>query len=99
MRSNLTRAAEGFEAVKGSDVLLAIELAAPGLAYDRGLKARLYARQGVNELWVIAAERRRRFARTDPRSAGWLTIVETGPEEAAPTRAAPLGFSTRLGSV
>ena len=45
-----------LEEVKGSDILLAIEVAATSLAYDRGLKARLYARHGVNELWVIDAD-------------------------------------------
>ncbi len=44
-----------LEEVKGSDILLAIEVAATSLAYDRGLKARLYARHGVNELWVVDA--------------------------------------------
>jgi Uma2 family endonuclease len=47
-----------LEEVKGSDIWLAIEVAATSLAYDGGLKARLYARYGVNELWVIDAERR-----------------------------------------
>ena len=46
-----------LEEVKGSDILLAIEVAVTSLGYDRGLKARLYAHHGVNELWVIDAER------------------------------------------
>src|SRR5690606_39251804 len=46
------------EDVKGSDVILAIEVAASSIAYDRGLKARIYARHGVGELWVVDAASR-----------------------------------------
>jgi Uma2 family endonuclease len=55
-----------LEEVKGSDILLAIEVALTSLAYDRGLKARLYASHGVNELWVIDADRRRTFVHSSP---------------------------------
>ena len=51
-----------LEEVKGSDILLAIEVALTSLAYDRGLKAQLYARHGFNELWVIDAARRVTFS-------------------------------------
>ena len=46
------------EDVQGSDVLLAIEVADTSIAYDRGLKARIYARHGVQELWVVDAASR-----------------------------------------
>ena len=87
-----------LEDVKGSDILLAIEVAATSLAYDRGLKARLYARHGVNELWVIDAERQRTFIHSGPGPAGWRTIVERGREEALTFAALP-GFSVQLGSI
>ena len=87
-----------LEAVKGSDILLAIEVAVTSLAYDRGLKARLYARHGVNELWVIDAERRRTFVHSGPGSAGWRTITERGRDEALTLAALP-GFSAQLGSI
>jgi len=48
-----------LEEVKGTDIVLAIEVALTSLTYDRGLKAQLYARHGVQELWVIDASRRR----------------------------------------
>src|SRR5271154_5570168 len=69
-----------LEDVKGSDILLAIEVAATSLAYDRGLKARLYARHGVNELWGTDAARRRTFVHSGPGPAGWRTILEGGRE-------------------
>src|SRR5208282_5087505 len=55
-----------LEAVKGVDILLAAEVALTSLDYDRSLKARLYARHGVNELWVIDAARRRTFVHGGP---------------------------------
>src|SRR5277367_6710284 len=74
-----------LEDVKGSDILLAIEVAPTSLAYDRGL----YARHGVNELWVIEAERRRTFIHSGPGPAGWRTIVERGRDEALTLAALP----------
>ncbi|HEY3622778.1 MAG TPA: Uma2 family endonuclease [Roseiarcus sp.] len=87
-----------LEDVKGSDILLTIEVVATSLAYDRGLKARLYARHGVNELWVIEAERRRTFIHSGPGPAGWRTIVERGRDEALTLAALP-GLSAQLGLI
>ncbi len=41
------------EDVLGHHILLAIKVAGSSLGYDRGLKARIYAKHGVRELWVI----------------------------------------------
>jgi Uma2 family endonuclease len=87
-----------LEDVKGPDILLAIEVAATSLGYDRGLKAQLYARYGVCELWVIDAARRATFVHQDPQPNGWRSIVERSPEEALTHPALP-GFSVRLGTV
>jgi Uma2 family endonuclease len=87
-----------LEDVKGSDILLAIEVAVTSLAYDRGLKARLYALHGVNELWVIDAERRRAFVYREPGPAGWRTMAERGRDEALTLAALP-GFSAELGAI
>jgi Uma2 family endonuclease len=95
MRANLTRAAEGFDR---RSFTVAEKVAVTSLAYDRNLKARLYARHGVNELWVIDAERRRTFVHSSPAPAGWRTIVERSSDEALALPALP-GFSARLGSI
>ncbi len=87
-----------LEDVKGRDILLAIEVAATSLAYDRGLKAELYARYGVNELWVIDAARRATFVHQGPEARGWRSIVERGPDEALTFAALP-GFSARLATI
>jgi Uma2 family endonuclease len=39
-----------------SDVLLVIEVADTTLRYDRGVKAALYARHGIPELWIVDLE-------------------------------------------
>jgi Uma2 family endonuclease len=36
-----------------SDILLAVEIAQSSLAYDRGIKADLYARRHVAEYWIV----------------------------------------------
>jgi len=87
-----------LEEVKGSDILLAIEVALTSLDYDRGLKARLYARHGFNEFWVIDAARRRTFIHSGSGADRWRSIVERGPEAALTFAALPC-FSVRLESI
>ncbi len=58
-----------LEQVKGADIVLAIEVALTSLAYDRGLKAQLYARHEVRELWVIDAKERRTHIHTACKAA------------------------------
>ena len=87
-----------LEEVKGSDILLSIEVALTSLPYDRGLKAALYARHGFKELWVIDAANRRTFVHQGPKSGGWRSIAERGPEGALTLPALP-GFSIRLGDI
>ncbi len=87
-----------LEDVKGRDILLAIEVAATSLAYDRGLKAELYARYGVNELWVVDAARRAAFVHQGPEAGSWRSIVERPPEESLTLAALP-DFSIRLATV
>ena len=87
-----------LEDVKGSDILLAIEVAATSLAYDRGLKAQLYARYDVRELWVVDAARRTTFIHQDPEGGRWRSIVERGSDEPLTHPVLP-GFSLRLSTV
>lgn len=68
------------EDVRGTDVLLAIEIAGASLGYDRGLKARLYAKHGVHELWVVEAETRVAWVHLDPQPDGnWGRIERAEP--------------------
>ncbi|MGB8277799.1 MAG: Uma2 family endonuclease [Methylovirgula sp.] len=69
-----------LEEVKGPDILLAIEVALTSLAFDRGLKASLYAHYGVRELWVVDAAARITFMHKGPSEKGWGEIIEKGPD-------------------
>ncbi|MDJ0448065.1 Uma2 family endonuclease [Methylocystis sp. JR02] len=81
--------------VRGPDILLAIEVAASSLAYDLNLKAKLYARHGVREYWVIDANERVAFVHLGPSETGWGSVTRKGPEEALRSAAVP-AFTFRL---
>ena len=87
-----------LESVKGSDIVLAIEVALTSLAYDRGLKSRLYARHGVHEFWVVDAAERRTFVHTRPSGEAWGSLIERGPTDTLSHPALP-GFAIRLADV
>ena len=74
------------EDVSGSDVLLAIEVAASSMAYDRGLKASIYARHGVGELWVVDAATRETWVHRQPGADGQWGNIE---RQAAQTEVSP----------
>jgi Uma2 family endonuclease len=69
------------EDVKGSDLLLAIEVAASSMPYDRGLKAKVYARHSVGELWVVDAVSRETWVHRQPNADGQRGSVERVPAE------------------
>lgn len=75
-----------LEQVKGSD------------PYDRGLKARIYARHGVRELWVIDANERRTFVHTEPSGEAWRTVRTLEPDADLRIEALP-DFSARLSEI
>jgi Uma2 family endonuclease len=84
-----------LETVKGADIVLAIEVAATSLAYDREYKAGLYARHKFQEYWVVDANARRTFQFASPRGKGWRRRDERGPDDVLTHPALP-GFSIRL---
>jgi Uma2 family endonuclease len=88
----------GFAQLGSGEARLVIEVAATTLTYDKGLKARLYARHRVKELWVIDANERVAWVHTGPRGDTWSSIVERGPNDALTTPALP-GLSIRLAEI
>ncbi|HUI94705.1 MAG TPA: Uma2 family endonuclease [Xanthobacteraceae bacterium] len=84
--------------IQPADIQLIMEISATSLSYDRGLKARLYARYGIREFWVIDANERTAWIHTGPSGEGWSSIVERGPNDSLATPALP-GFSLRLGDI
>jgi Uma2 family endonuclease len=88
----------GFANLEPADAVLIIEVAHSSLAYDRGLKARLYARHRVRDFWVIDANERVTWVHTDPADHGWGSIIERSSDETLTTPALP-GFAIRLSSI
>jgi Uma2 family endonuclease len=97
-RNLLIKSDANFSRISPGGILLAIEVAASSLAYDKGLKARLYARHRVQEFWVVDANERITWIHTGPSGDGWASMVERGPNEALTTTALP-DFSIRLGEI
>lgn len=62
------------EDVRGPDVMLLIEVADSSIARDLGIKARLYAKHGVEHYWVMDAERRRAIIHTQPSTEGYGSV-------------------------
>jgi len=97
-REALIKSTANFSQIRSGGLLLAIEVAASSLAYDKGLKACLYARHRVQEFWVIDANERITWVHTGPRGDSWSSIVERGPQETLSTPALT-AFSIRLADI
>ncbi len=87
-----------LEQVKGTDIILAVEVALTTLGYDLGRKAGLYARYGVRELWVIDAARNRTHVHRDPGPDRWGSIDILSPRDVLRHPALP-GLAVRLDAV
>ena len=87
-----------FAQLDPGEAHLVIEVAASSLAYDKGLKARLYARHRVKEFWVIDANTRSTWVHTGASGDGWSSITERGPQDVLTAPALP-GLSIRLGEI
>ena len=97
-RRAVMKSAANFSEIAPGELLLAIEVAASSIAYDKGLKARLYARHGVQEFWVVDANEHITWVHTGASGERWASIVERGPNEVLTTPALP-SFSIKLGEV
>ena len=89
---------KSFAKPGAEDVLLVVEVAVSSMAYDRKTKARLYARHGIREFWVVDANERITWVHTQPDGDTWGSIVERGPGDTLTTPPLP-GFSIRLGEI
>ncbi len=97
-RTVLRHAVSGFAQLDPGEARLVIEVAVSSLAYDKDLKARLYARHGIREFWVIDANARVTWIHTGPSGESWSCIVERGPQEPLKSDGLP-GFSVRLADI
>jgi Uma2 family endonuclease len=87
-----------FACPTADDVLLIIEISVSSLTYDRKTKARLYARHGIREYWVIDANERRTWVHTGPTDDGRSSVVERSPDDVLTTPAVP-GFALKLSDI
>jgi Uma2 family endonuclease len=87
-----------FAQARAEQVPLVIEIAVSSMAYDRGVKARLYAHHGIREYWVIDTNQRVTWIHTGPSQGGWSSIVECGPDDVLATPALP-GFAIKLAGI
>jgi Uma2 family endonuclease len=92
------KSSHGFARLDLGEAYLVIEVAASSLAYEKGLKARLYARHRVREFWVVDANERATWVHTGPSGDGWSSVIKCGPEVALTTSALP-GLSIRVGEI
>jgi Uma2 family endonuclease len=92
------KSSAGFAQLDPGEAHLVIEVAASSLAYDKGLKARLYARHRVREFWVIGVNDRTTWVHTGPQGDGWASIVKREAQDALTTSALP-GLSIRLSEI
>jgi Uma2 family endonuclease len=76
--------------VTASSALLIVEVADSSLAYDLGRKAGIYARLGLQELWVIDAKSLATTIHRDPTSSGYAGTHKTEPSALLTPMQAPL---------
>jgi Uma2 family endonuclease len=87
------------EDVRGTDLILTIEIAATSMAYDRKLKAGLYARHRIAEFWVVDAATGETFVHRGPRQDGSWESIERVASDPFVTPAALPGCSVGMGDL
>lgn len=80
--------------------LLVVETSSASLEHDRTVKARIYARAGVPEYWIVNLQDACIEAYRDPDSAAarYRSVSKYGRTESAPSAAVP-GLSVAVGSL
>jgi Uma2 family endonuclease len=83
-------------AIRGPDVLLAVEVADSSLDYDLRRKPLVYAEYGVRELWVIDAAHRVVHVHLGPGSGGYAWTSVYAASDRLEPRDAPQEFAFAL---
>lgn len=71
--------ASGIRGLAPDTARLVVEIADSSLVYDLGLKAGVYARFGIAELWVMNAVTLQTRIHRDPTPTGYRTIADLPP--------------------
>jgi len=72
-----------------ADLHMVIEVADSTLGFDLGTKARLYARAGIVEYWVLDVNGRRMIVHRDPQAGRYTSVVAYAADESVAPLAAP----------
>ncbi len=75
--------------IRPEDLRLIVEISSSGLAFDLTTKARIYARSGIVEYWVLDVDGRRLIVHREPAEGQYRSVVTFGEEERVATSAAP----------
>ncbi len=78
------------------EILLLVEVSDKTLRFDRGRKARLYARAGIQEYWIVNLIERRLETHRDPTAEGVYRSVMSYAETDSVTPLAAPGASVRV---
>jgi len=79
------------------DISLLVEVADSTLPYDLSVKARLYARAGIVEYWVLDLNNRRLIVNRNPAAGQYSSVVSYAEHETlAPLAATAVQFSPSL---
>ncbi|MEI9851024.1 MAG: Uma2 family endonuclease [Sphingomonas sp.] len=81
--------------VRGPDLLLVVEVAVSSIAYDLRVKARLYARYGVRDYWVVDALRQTIRVHRSPGDGVYTDVEEYEAQDAVTALLLP-GITIRL---
>jgi Uma2 family endonuclease len=74
---------------KPGDLVLVVEIADTPLRFDLTVKARLYARAGIPEYWVLDLNARRLIVHREPEPEGYRSVVSYSEVEKVAPLAAP----------
>ena len=72
-----------------ADIRLLIEISDSTLAFDLGPKARLYARAGIADYWVVDLENRRLHVHRNPQVGAYATVATYDETETLSPLTAP----------
>lgn len=84
--------------VRGPDISLAVEVADAALEKHKGLKAAIYAKYGLRELWVIDAARLETHVHRNPSDGRWSAVEIFHAADVLTHDSAP-GFALRLSEI
>src|SRR5436190_14925927 len=71
----------GFAQLDPGEARLVVEVAHTSLAYDKRIKAPIYARHRVQEYWIVDANEHVTWIYTGPGRDDWSSIVKYGPDD------------------